>query len=48
MLKTLFFMGSESFKLSNKYFTREEFNLPDNAFVMAAFHKNRKITIQKN
>ena len=31
-------------KFSNKCFKRKEFNLPDDAFVMAAFHKNQKIT----
>ncbi len=34
-------------KSPNKSFTRKEFNLPDDAFVMAAFHQNRKITIKE-
>ena len=33
--------------ISNKCFTRKELCLPDDAFVMAAFHRNRKITLRE-
>ncbi len=33
--------------ISNKSFTRKELNLPDDGFIMAAFHRNRKITIKE-
>ncbi len=42
-----FMCFSDKRSISTKRFTRKEFNLPNNAFVLAAFHRNRKITLKE-